>query len=647
MAYAQWNPTTTYIVGNCVDYAGFSYQATAINTNVAPQPTTPIWTLIGSSGGGGGAVNTITAGNPNITVGGTTSNVVLSGTLQTLTSNVATSNFAFSGNSAGNPSFVLGGTEEFKVITTDLTSQILVGSAGVSLGTAGTGYTVVAPTVATSTTNDTQVATTAFVQSVIGSSANVSSVSAGTNISITGTANAPIVNLQNPLTAQLNIADQPVVGSSTDGGFQTASIDEKTTSGIIAYDIKQYINTDPSNAITTYVNSEAQPTISQHYTYFQNTLTGQTAGGGVKAETNSFQLFANANDPTIPATATRNETVSGGQINNTSEVNAGGAGIFTRTDYAIVGIGVQDFRRVQAGGADNRNTVLIQSTQSLEEITYGAGATTAQNENVVDGGKSRMRNRYITTGVSNATVVDTTPLQCQIAQYYQSGATSRAGTITTGSTGVIVSSDNALILEAGSGANMTLTASGAGSVLVESLTINGTNITTTTTNADLDLTTNGTGAIHITQNAVGSNSACRITQTVAGGATNPALKLVNTDAGNSSVAIELFKNGSAGVLGDEVARLSMFGKNAGNTKEEYGRITCNIRDPSGPSAGADGQLLFGVPVGDTMTTFIDLNGNDNRVKILRALLLTNVPTSSAGLPTGAVWSNAGVLNIVP
>jgi hypothetical protein len=29
------------------------------------------------------------------------------------------------------------------------------------------------------------------------------------------------------------------------------------------------------------------------------------------------------------------------------------------------------------------------------------------------------------------------------------------------------------------------------------------------------------------------------------------------------------------------------------------------------------------------------------------LSITNIPTASAGLPAGAVWSNAGILTIVP
>ena len=43
----------------------------------------------------------------------------------------------------------------------------------------------------------------------------VSSVSAGTNISITGTASVPVVNIQNPLTATLNIGTQSITGSTS------------------------------------------------------------------------------------------------------------------------------------------------------------------------------------------------------------------------------------------------------------------------------------------------------------------------------------------------------------------------------------------------------------------------------------------------
>ena len=114
------------------------------------------------SGGGGGGVSAITAGNANIVIGGTSTNPTISGTLTALTSNVATSNFSFSGNSGTNPSFVVGAGQNFRVVTTDLSPQIVVGSTGVALGEVGSGYTVTAPTPAVGN-NSTQVATTAFV----------------------------------------------------------------------------------------------------------------------------------------------------------------------------------------------------------------------------------------------------------------------------------------------------------------------------------------------------------------------------------------------------------------------------------------------------------------------------------------------------
>ena len=114
------------------------------------------------SGGGGGGVSSVTAGNSNIVIGGTSANPTISGTLIALTSNVNTSNFAFSGNTGSSPSFVLTGSENFRVITSDLTPQILVNTSGVALGSTGSGYTVTAPTPPVAN-NSTQVATTQFI----------------------------------------------------------------------------------------------------------------------------------------------------------------------------------------------------------------------------------------------------------------------------------------------------------------------------------------------------------------------------------------------------------------------------------------------------------------------------------------------------
>lgn len=135
-----------------------------------------------------------------------------------------------------------------------------------------------------------------------------------------------------------------------------------------------------------------------------------------------------------------------------------------------------------------------------------------------------------------------------------------------------------------------------------------------------------------TGNSLYNSGSARISSTSSTGASTPLFTLENSTAGASAgVAMETYKNQStAGTAGDEVFRLSMFGKNSGNTKEEYGRITCNIRDPNPSTAGADGSIQFAVPVGDTMTTFLDLNGNGNRVNCLRQLNIQNNDIISSG-----------------
>jgi hypothetical protein len=131
------------------------------------------------------------------------------------------------------------------------------------------------------------------------------------------------------------------------------------------------------------------------------------------------------------------------------------------------------------------------------------------------------------------------------------------------------------------------------------------------------------------------------------GPTQPMLQLKNNLNSAAGVTMETYKEKSvAGVIGDELFRLSMFGKNSGNTKEEYGRITCNIRDPSGSGAGADGQLLLAVPVNDVMTTFIDINGNSNQLKIYKPLVFSDNTIQTTAYTGGGTftWADGTVQN---
>jgi hypothetical protein len=97
-----------------------------------------------------------------------------------------------------------------------------------------------------------------------------------------------------------------------------------------------------------------------------------------------------------------------------------------------------------------------------------------------------------------------------------------------------------------------------------------------------------------------------LTSSTTGGFANPQLTLTNTNTGNNSVALEIYKNRTTGVSnGDTLFQQSVYGKDSGNTKQEYTRITHTIRDIT---AGAeDGSIEMGCLVNGAFANFLQLN----------------------------------------
>jgi len=117
--------------------------------------------------------------------------------------------------------------------------------------------------------------------------------------------------------------------------------------------------------------------------------------------------------------------------------------------------------------------------------------------------------------------------------------------------------------------------------------------------------------------ATGANANITLTDTQQGGALNPILTLNNTNA-TGSVAMEIYKNKpTAGVAGDVLFNQSVFGKDAGNSRQEYTRITHTIRDSA--TGGEDGSIEMGCFVQGSINTFLQLNGNENEVNCLKNL----------------------------
>lgn len=118
----------------------------------------------------------------------------------------------------------------------------------------------------------------------------------------------------------------------------------------------------------------------------------------------------------------------------------------------------------------------------------------------------------------------------------------------------------------------------------------------------------------------------------AGGQANPVLILNNTNA-TGSVAMEIYKaKPTAAVNGDVLFTQSVYGKDSGNAKQEFTRINHTVRDIT---AGVeDGSIEFGCFVNGAVTTFLQINGNENDINMLRPL--------DFNVPSGASASNATI-----
>jgi hypothetical protein len=143
-----------------------------------------------------------------------------------------------------------------------------------------------------------------------------------------------------------------------------------------------------------------------------------------------------------------------------------------------------------------------------------------------------------------------------------------------------------------------------------------------------------------------------LTTSTAGGAVNPLLTLTNTNA-TGSVAMEVYKNKpTAGIAGDVLFNQSVYGKDNGNVKQEYTRISHTIRDSA--IAGEDGSIEFSAFVNGAVATFLQINGNENEINVLKPLDLAGggvirnttgnidiTTTASTGTGTITIAPNTG------
>jgi hypothetical protein len=160
-----------------------------------------------------------------------------------------------------------------------------------------------------------------------------------------------------------------------------------------------------------------------------------------------------------------------------------------------------------------------------------------------------------------------------------------------------------------------------------------------------NLDINTPGSIQFTSTNIASTSTnFKLLNSAAGGQANPLLTLTNTNA-TGSVALEVYKDKpTAGVNGDVLFNQSVYGKDSGNAKQEFTRITHTIRDSIGGTE--DGSIELSAFRAGAINTFLQINGVDNEVNCLKNLDMggNNIVTNTGDL-TISTTGSAGLGNI--
>jgi hypothetical protein len=128
-------------------------------------------------------------------------------------------------------------------------------------------------------------------------------------------------------------------------------------------------------------------------------------------------------------------------------------------------------------------------------------------------------------------------------------------------------------------------------------------------------------------------------------ATNPLVRLDNTNATTNPAILELYKSGKVGATSDVVSALNFFGKDGAGNKQQFGGIE-SIITSAGGGGGVDGALDFYSCVNGTKSLVFRMNGADNENNSFRPLdMNSNDITTSSGSMTIRSTSSTGTGNL--
>lgn len=285
----------------------------------------------------------------------------------------------------------------------------------------------------------------------------------------------------------------------------------------------------------------------------------------------------------------------GGVMNNGANIS----NVATIEGYSTAGFDTTI--RTAVGTGNDLNIEADTGDINVDAFDINLNAT---NRTSVVGGEVSIQ----TTGPGNIITLDTLPPNATTnivgydvankrISYFATPTSASVGAITTVAGGNNIVSDTT---------NPAIPIISLASPLTANLNMGTVDIVTTTANADIDFTTNGTGAVHITK-ANDTNATLRLTQT--------------TTTTNAPPILEFYKSKNPSANTDVLGRIAFDGRDSAGNKQQYARIDATIRDRTA-GATRDGSMELGCITNGSYANYIQLNGNDvpsGEVNILKPL----------------------------
>ena len=474
--------------------------------------------------------------------------------------------------------------------------------------------------------------------------AGILSITGNLNIGVDNTIpSAPVVSVLDPLTTQLNLGTQQLIGSSVSGDDNT-TLNTQCIGGVSSEFRANY-----DNAVSDQhgeISIETTNTSVFDTVQWIDNVSGRTNQSLNQSDANNNTLTVSATDALTTTTRSDLTSTSGivdthslivttTGINNTFSQTINNAGIFD--NYSTVG--ASNFStRTDTTSAGSVSTSLINNNGALGVSSAGSACVLA----------SGTQTTSITNGASQTT---STLLSSSVSQ----GLLRVQLTDTTGPNTILNKHE--------------LVASGLTTTYTQAVanvlgTTNNTQLATSTTNAvfttdkDLGITaTSGNLALSASGSATVSSSnfdvdTNKLEMTIATGTTtSPMLSLVSTSgvAGttNGTATIKTNKTGRNATTGDIVMSQQYNARNFNGVDTTFGKIECTATTAT--AGDTDGSLDFYTNITGTNQLVFRLNGADNENNSFRPLDLNGqilkTSTGSMSIDTNASSTAGATLTL--